>query len=190
MAGCRRPPLSRAGHRADRSSSPAGLVRPRGERDCERVAGCVGSMSAPVPEDPLAELNRVLSDVIDAIREVKQAEWKVPKAHELHADLDRLFSDLVTWKSLLSERDAALGVSPLAFMPTVEGRAVFNLWPGDPTDEEVRTVVDQHLELLEDHVSRARTKQRDEGSESVLAQIQSGVATHRRTLRKAPSTES
>lgn len=148
------------------------------------------SVSDPGPEDPLAELNRVLSDVIDAIREVKQAEWKVPKAHELHADLDRLLSDLVTWKTVLAERDAALGVSPLAFMPTVEGRAVFNLWPGDPTDEEVRTVVDQHLELLEDHVSRARTKQRDEGSESVLAQIQSGVATHRRTLRKAPSTES
>jgi hypothetical protein len=84
-------------------------------------------MSAPGP-DPLAEFNRVLSDVIDAIREVKQAEWKVPKAHELHADLDRLFSDLLTWKTLLDESDAALGVSPLAFMPTVEGRMAINLW--------------------------------------------------------------
>jgi DNA-binding ferritin-like protein len=153
------------------------------------VARRVVSMSAPVPEDPLAEFNRVLSDVIDAIREVKQAEWKVPKAHELHADLDRLFSDLVTWKSLLSERDAALGVSPLAFMPTVEGRTAFNLWPGNPTDEEVRTAVDQQLGRLEDHVSRARADQRDEGSRSALAEIQGGVAAHRRTFKNGPSTE-
>jgi DNA-binding ferritin-like protein len=147
-------------------------------------------VSVPPPEDPLAELNRVLSDVIDAIREVKQAEWKVPKAHELHADLERLFSDLVTWKTLLDERDVALGVSPLAFMPTVEGRTAFNLWPGNPTDEEVRTVVDEHLGRLEDHVSRARAEQRDEGSRSALADVQRGIAAHRRALRQGPSTDS
>jgi len=165
-------------------------VRRCNEWDCERVAGRAVPMSAPVPEDPLAEFNRVLSEVIDAIREVKQAEWKVPKAHELHADLDRLFSDLVTWKSLLSERDAALGVSPLAFMPTVEGRTAFNLWPGNPTDEEVRTVVDQHLGRLEEHVSIAQVEQPDEGTRSALAEIQRGVAAHRRALRKGPSTGS
>jgi DNA-binding ferritin-like protein len=142
------------------------------------------------PEDPLAALNRVLSDVIDVIREVKQAEWKVPKDHELHADLDRLFSDLATWKTLLGERDAALGVSPLAFMPTVEGRVATNLWPGNPTDDEVRTVVDEHLGRLEDHVSRARAEQRDEGSRSALADIQRGVAAHRRALRQGPSADS
>jgi DNA-binding ferritin-like protein len=141
-------------------------------------------VSAPGSADPLIELNRVLSDVIDAIREVKQAEWKVPKAHQLHADLDRLFSDLVTWKTLLGERDAALGVSPLAFMPTAEGRTAFNRWPGNPTDEEVRTVLDQHLGRLEDHLSRARAEQRDEGSRSVLADVQRGVAAHRRALGK------
>jgi hypothetical protein len=145
-------------------------------------------MSAPGP-DPLAEFNRVLSDVIDAIREVKQAEWKVPKAHELHADLDRLFSDLLTWKTLLDESDAALGVSPLAFMPTVEGRMAINLWPGNSTDEEVRTVVDEHLGRLEDHVSRARSGQRDERPRRALADIQRGIAAHRRALRQVPSTD-
>jgi DNA-binding ferritin-like protein len=147
------------------------------------------SVSDPGPEDPLAELNRVLSDVIDAIREVKQAEWKVPKAHELHADLDRLLSDLVTWKTVLAERDAALGVSPLAFMPTVEGRTAFTLWPGNPTDEEVRTVVDEQLGRLEDHVSRAWAEQRDEESRSALADVQHGVAAHRRALRTGPSID-
>jgi DNA-binding ferritin-like protein len=149
----------------------------------------VVSVSAPGPEDPLAELNRVLSDVIEVIREVKQAEWKVPRTHQLHADLDRLFGDLATWRTLLAERDAALGVSPLAFMPTAEGRLAINLWPGDPTDEDVRTVVDEHLGRLEDHASRARAEQRDEESRSALAEIQRGAAAHRQSLRPPQPTD-
>jgi DNA-binding ferritin-like protein len=150
----------------------------------------VVSVSAPGPDDSLAELNRVLSDVLEVIREVKQAEWKVPKTHQLHADLDRLFGDLLSWKTLLSERDTALGVSPLAFMPTAEGRMAINLWPGNPTDEEVRTVVDEHLSRLEDHAARARAEQLDEESRSALADIQRGVAAHRQALRQPQPTDS
>jgi len=52
-------------------------------------------VTIPVPDDPAAALNRVLSEVIDVIQEVKLADWKVPKTHELHGKLDQLLSDLV-----------------------------------------------------------------------------------------------
>jgi DNA-binding ferritin-like protein len=80
-------------------------------------------VTTPVPDDPAAALNRVLSEVIDVIQEVKQADWKVPKTHELHGKLDQLLSDLVRWKTLLGDRDQALGVSPLSFMPSAEAES-------------------------------------------------------------------
>jgi hypothetical protein len=144
----------------------------------------------PVPDDPAAALNRVLSEVIDVIQEVKQADWKVPKTHELHGKLDQLLSDLVRWKTLLGDLDQALGVSPLSFMPSAEGRNPLNLWPGRPTDEEVLALVDEHLSRLEDHVSVAREEQLDERSRMTLAEVGHGLSAHRRALMRNGSTES
>ena len=88
------------------------------------------------PHDPTAALNQVLSEVIDVVQDVKQAHRKVPGTHALHAVLDQLSGDLRTWAQLLVEQDDALGVSPLASMPTVAGRKPPNLWQGPASDEE------------------------------------------------------
>jgi DNA-binding ferritin-like protein len=142
-----------------------------------------------VSDDPAVAFNSVLSEVIDVIQEVKQADWKIPKAHELHGKLDRLLSDLVRWKTLLADRDQALGVSPLSFMPSAEGRRPPNLWPGSPTDEEVLALVDEHLSRLEDHLSVAREEQPDEGTRRTLAEVARGLAAHRRDLTRNGSIE-
>ena len=64
-------------------------------------------MSPSQREDPTAALNQVLSDVIDAILDVRQAHRRVPETHALHALLDRLFADLRTWAWLLADQDHA-----------------------------------------------------------------------------------
>lgn len=46
--------------------------------------------------------------------------WRDPVA--LHAVLDQLFDELRSWARLLADQDRALGVSPLASMPTAAGR--------------------------------------------------------------------
>jgi hypothetical protein len=90
-------------------------------RDGDLVPGLV-PMTAPVPQDPIAAFNQVLSDVIDVIGDVSQADRKVPATHALHAELDRLRQDLTRWAGLLMDRDDALGVSALTFMPSKAGR--------------------------------------------------------------------
>jgi DNA-binding ferritin-like protein len=139
-------------------------------------------MSESPPHDPVAALNQVLSEVIDVVQDVKQAHRKVPETHALHAALDDLFGDLRTWAQLLLEQDEALGVSPLASMPSVAGRTPPNLWPGDATDEEVRQIVDEHLDRLEHHVAAAVAEQDDDASRAVLADVKRGVLAHRQAL--------
>jgi hypothetical protein len=116
----------------------------------------------------------VLSEVIDLVLEVKQAHRKVAENHALHTELDQLFDDGRTWARLLVDEDATLGYSPLTRIPSVAGRTQPNLWPGTPTDEEVRQVVDEYLERLEQHIATAVAEQKDETARAVLADVGDG----------------
>ena len=137
---------------------------------------------APPPDDPATALNEVLSEVIDLVQDVKQAHRKVPETHALHAELDQLFDDLRTWARLLIEQDEALGISPLTIMPSVAGRKPPNLWPGEATDEEVRRLIDEHLDRLEQHVTAAMAAQDDERSRAALAEVERELLVHRKAL--------
>jgi hypothetical protein len=137
---------------------------------------------APTSDDPATALNAVLSEVIDLVQDVKQAQRKVPESHALHAELDQLFTDLAAWARLLLEQDEALGLSPLDSMPSVAGRKPPNLWPGEATDEEVRGLVDKDLGRLADHMSAAMTAQHNEGARAAFAEIERGLLDHRRKL--------
>jgi DNA-binding ferritin-like protein len=135
------------------------------------------------PADPATALNDVLSEVIDLVQDVKQSHRKVPESHALHAALDQLFIDLASWAQLLVEQDEALGISPLARMPSVAGRTPPNLWPGEATDEEVCALIDAHLARLGAHVTAATATQDDGPARAALAGIEDGVSAHRKTLR-------
>jgi DNA-binding ferritin-like protein len=134
------------------------------------------------PHNPNADLNQVLSEVIDVVQDVKQAHRKVPEAHALHAMLDQLFAALGRWARLLMDRDEALGVSALENMPSVAGRKPRNLWPGAATDEEVRQVVGEHLDRLGRHIAVALADQDDDGSRAALATVERELLVHRRAL--------
>lgn len=140
-------------------------------------------MTAPGEGDPIAALNSVLSEVIDVVSDVKQADRKVPATHTLHAELDQLLADLRRWAQVLAERDDALGVSPLTFMPSVAGRKPSNLWRDAASDDDVRRIVGEHLERLADHVTAAAADQDDEATRAVLADVEGGVQAHLEALR-------
>ena len=139
-------------------------------------------MSPSSSDDPIDALNQVLSEVIDMVQDVKQAHAKIPETQALHAELDRLSSDLRIWARLLIEEDDALGVSPLASIPSVAGRTPTTLWPGNTTDEEVRQIVREHLDKLKQHVAAALDAQDDPRSQATLAEVQLGLLAHRRAL--------
>ena len=139
-------------------------------------------MSPPRRDDPIAALNQVLSEVIDAILDVRQAHRRVPETHSLHAVLDQLFADLRTWAWLLADQDQALGVSPLASMPTAAGRTPPNPWHGAASDEEVRRIVGEHLDRLGQHLAAALAEQHDDTVRTALAEVERGILAHRQAL--------
>lgn len=133
-------------------------------------------------EDPTAALNQVLSDVIDAILDVRQAHRRVPETHALHALLDRLFADLRTWARLLADQDQALGVSPLASMTGASGRTPPSPWHGAASDEEVRRIVGEHLDRLGQHLGAALAEQWDDKVRAALTEVERGIMAYSRTL--------
>ena len=141
-------------------------------------------MTQDPPRDPMAALNEVLSEVIDVVMALRQAHRRVPEGHELHAELDQLFSDAKSWAELLMEADIARGVSALAYMPSVAGRQPPNLWHGPVQDDDVRRVVVEQLDRLAEHVGLALSDQDDDRVRELLDQINAQLQSHLDALNK------
>jgi DNA-binding ferritin-like protein len=133
-------------------------------------------------EDPAAALNQVLSEVIDAILDVRQAARRVPGTQSLHGVLDRLFADLRTWAQLLAEQDQALGVSPLASMASGQGRTPPNPWHGGASAAEIRRIVGEHLDRLAAYLAAALAEQQDDKVRAALTEVQQGIQAYTRAL--------
>jgi starvation-inducible DNA-binding protein len=141
-------------------------------------------MNPARPHDPMAALNDFLSEVIDVVMALRQAHRKVPEAHQLHAELDQLYSDARMWAELLVEADTARGVSALDYMPSGAGRPRPNLWPGRVSDDEVREVVTQQLHRLGEHLRAALSEQDDDRVRGVLDRISLEIQAHLDALMK------
>jgi len=139
-------------------------------------------VSPPPREDPAAALNQVLSEVIDAILDVRQAYRRVPETQPLHAELDQLFTDLRTWARLLADQDQALGVSPLASISSAAGRTPPTPWHGAATSEEIRRIVGEHLDRLGLHLTAALAEQQDDSVRAALTEVGRGILAHRQAL--------
>ena len=159
-------------------AQPSGLALPVPGPPASIGAG----VSPPPRDDRAAALNEVLSEVIDTILDVRQADRRVPESQALHAELDQLFTDLRTWARLLSDADQALGVSPLDSMPSAAGRTPPNPWHGAASNEEIRRIVGEHLDRLGQYLSAALAEQHDVQVRATLTEVRRGILAHRRAL--------
>jgi DNA-binding ferritin-like protein len=138
--------------------------------------------SPTAPHEPVAALNQVLNELLDVAQDAKQARRKVVDDEALHDEFDRLFESVRRWADRLVERDLALGTSPLGSVPSTAARVPPNLWPGAPTDEEIRTTMVDYLNRLASHVGSALAEQDDEASRAVLADMRAELSTHIQAL--------
>ena len=141
-------------------------------------------MTSASPRDPMVALNQVLSEVIDMVMALRQAHRRVPEPHELHAELDDLFRDARTWAELLVEADTARGVSALDYIPSAAGRQRPNLGHGSMTDDEVRQIVTEKLDLLAEHLRTALSEQDDDRARELLGRIEVELQSHLDAINK------
>jgi hypothetical protein len=139
------------------------------------------TLSEPDPTQPVAGLNRVLSEMIDGISEIKVALWRSKRTSVLHTELDQLLRDLSGWTTSLGDRDVLLGVSPLSFMTSVAGREQPTLWRGNPTESEVCILVGGLLRDVDSHVTTVLDIS-DETSRQILADVHLGLERHQQIL--------
>jgi hypothetical protein len=131
---------------------------------------------------PLVALNAVLNEIIDLVREVKEARWRFGASASLHAELDSLFDDARRWARDLIELDEEHGRSPLESMPTASARHSRDLRPDIPTADDVRRELDNALGRLDQHVAMAVASEVDEDLSEALGHIDDGVRRHRQAL--------
>jgi DNA-binding ferritin-like protein len=141
-------------------------------------------MTSAPQHDPMAALNEVLGEVIDLVIALRQAHHRVPETHQLHAELDQLFSDARTWAELAVEADIARGVFPLDYMPSVAGRQRPNLWKGRVSVDDISQVVTQQLHRLRDHLPAALSEQDDDRVRGLLNRISTELQSHLDALSK------
>ena len=141
-------------------------------------------MTSESRHDPMVALNEVLSEVIDMVMALRQAHRKVPETHELHGELDQLFSDGRRWAELLVAADTARGVSALDYMPSVAGRQRPDLWHGPVDDEDVRRVVAEQLGRLAEHLRVALSEKDDNHVRELLDPINAELQSHLDALRR------
>ena len=83
---------------------------------------------------------------------------------------------------MLADQDQALGVSPLASMPSAAGRTPPHPWHGAASNEEVRRIVGEHLDRLGQHLSAALAEQQDDKVRAALTEVERGILAHRRAF--------
>jgi len=138
-------------------------------------------LSEPDRTKLVAGLNRVLSEMVDGISEVKVAWWRSKRTGVLHTELDQLLRDLIRWTHSLADRDFVLGVSPLSFMTSAAGRASPTLLSGNPTESEVCSLVGGLLRGVDCHVTTVLDNS-DEASRRLLAELHRGLESHQQAL--------
>ncbi len=138
-------------------------------------------MGVAAPDETLAALNSVLSEVIDIVREAKRSRWLASSEAGLQAEFDRLFDDARSWAQLLIDRDEAHGVSPLVSMVTPAERTPPPLTP-DGSVQETREVLVHHLEKLREHIGAALQQPQDDDVRQALDQVERAVTTHQEAL--------
>ncbi len=126
----------------------------------------------------MAAANEVLSEIIDVAIALRQAHRRVPEAHELHAELDQLFSDARAWAELLVDADTARGVSALSYMPSVAGRERPDLGHGSLSDDDVRRILVAQLDRLASHLQEALSQPEDDHIRDLLNRINTELQAH------------